>query len=116
MLPTMHSKPAEISVLPTLWFYNRWSNKKMANKPSIKALSKTSVKATHPSTGSYYFYFQPAVDLFFTKNETNTLKVNGVPNESIFVKDAFHDAIIKKANLAEQGTKNRDKVFALFIN
>lgn len=107
-----HNKPAEITVLPTLWFYNRWSNKKMGNKPAIKALSKTSVKAIHEKIGSYYFYFGPAADLLFTKNETNTLKVSGIPNESIFVKDAFHDAIIKKENLAELRSKKTGTKFS----
>ena len=56
--------------------------------------NKITVKAEHERLGDYYFYFQPADKSFFTENETNTEKVTGVPNESIFVKDAFHDAII----------------------
>ena len=105
-----YSKPAEITVLPTLWFYNRWSNKGMVKKPSITALSKTSVKAEHERIGNYYFYFQPANQIFFTNNETNKQKITGQPNDNIFVKDAFHDAIIKGENLTalrrkKSGTK-----------
>jgi hypothetical protein len=107
-----HSKMAELTVLPTLWFYNRWSSNSAAKKPSITALSKTSVKATHDRLGDYYFYFQPASDILFTNNETNTQKVTGQPNESIFVKDAFHDAIISKNNLTALRKKKSGTKFA----
>ena len=36
---------------------------------------------------------------WFTENVTNKEKVMGVPNESPFVKDAFHSALIKGENL-----------------
>ncbi|MEI6947558.1 glucosidase [Paraflavisolibacter sp. H34] len=105
-----YSQPAYITVLPTLWFSNRWANKKLAHRPSITWLSNSSVKATHNRIGDYYFYFQPAKDMLFTNNETNTWKVCGIPNKSIFVKDAFHDGIIRGENIEElrevkQGTK-----------
>ncbi len=101
---------ADITVLPTLWFYNRGSNKRMSNPPCIKYLNKTAVNAYHERLGNYYFYFQYADDMLFTDNKTNTEKVNGKPNESIFVKDAFHDAVIRGENKAalrkrKQGTK-----------
>ena len=95
-----YSKAAPITLLPTVWFYNRGTNKKMVQQPAISYLSKTSVKATHARMEEdYYFYFQPANDLLFTNNETNTWKVSGTPNKDIFVKDAFHDAIIKRENV-----------------
>lgn len=106
-----YHKTAKIAVLPTLWFFNRGSNKRMTKPPLINCLSKTSVKAEHTRMGSpYYFYFQSADSILFTNNETNTWKVNGTPNEDIFVKDAFHDAIIKRENLSalrkkKSGTK-----------
>src|SRR5256885_9336261 len=40
-----------------------------------------------------------ARDLLFTDNETNREKVMGQPNKDIFVKDAFHDAVISGKNL-----------------
>ena len=90
---------AEITVLPTLWFYNRSSNLRMTDNPHISFRNKTSVHAYHERLGDYYFYFQQANDALFTNNQTNTFKVNGTPNESIFVKDAFHDAIIHGENV-----------------
>lgn len=88
-----YSKPAPITVLPTLWFFNRADTDK--KKPLIKWLSDSSVKATHPRLGNYYLYFQKPKKLLFTDNKTNEQKLTGRPNQDIFVKDAFHDAIIK---------------------
>jgi hypothetical protein len=94
-----YKKSADITVLPTLWFYNRLSNQQLAEKPIITAHNKTAVKATHEKVGSYYLYFQPPMASMFTDNVTNTEVINGMPNASIFVKDAFHNAIVKKKNV-----------------
>ena len=107
-----YSQEAEITILPTLWFYNRSSNKRLANEPVISYLNKTSVKASHERMGSYYLYYQSANDLLFTNNETNTFKVSGVANEHIFVKDAFHDAIIKGVHLKELRNKKSGTKFS----
>lgn len=103
-------KGAEITVLPTLWFYNRWRDGTFKEKPSIKPVNKITVKAEHERLGDYYFYFQPADNTLYTENETNTEIVTGAPNASIFTKDAFNRAIIKGENFDEvsgrkEGTK-----------
>lgn len=102
-----YSHAAEIAVLPTLWFYNRSSNKRMSVEPSISLVNKTVVKASHERLGDYYFYFKGTDTVLFTNNETNTEKVSGVPNESIFVKDAFHDAVITGKNKSELCKKRK---------
>lgn len=107
-----YNKEAAITVLPTLWFFNRSSNKRMANPPAINFLNKTSVRASHERMGNYYFYFQHADELLFTNNVTNTWKVSGIPNENIFVKDAFHDAIIKGENVKELRNKKTGTKFS----
>lgn len=103
-----YSKPAPVTLLPTLWFFNRNDNEK--KKPQLKWLNDTSVKASHGRMGNYYLYFQKPKRILFTDNVTNKEKLNGGKNDSIFVKDAFHDAIIdgKNGNLLHQrkaGTK-----------
>jgi len=107
-----YTKAAEITLLPTLWFYNRWDRGSLKEKPSIISINKTTVKADHERLGDYYFYFQEPDKSLFTENETNTEKISGEPNESIFVKDAFHDAIIKGENLAELSAKNTGTKFS----
>ncbi len=106
-----HTKAADITVLPTLWFYNRWSYD-LDKKPSITSRDKNSVKATHARLGTYYLYFQPPADRLFTENETNLEKVNGTPNHSIFLKDAFHQAIISGENLSALRQKKSGTKFA----
>lgn len=94
-----YSKPAPVTLAPTLWFFNRQDQGQ--KKPLIKWLSESSVKAIHPRIGQYYLYFQKPKKLLFTDNTTNTEKLSGIPNENIFVKDAFHQAIIEGKNLAD---------------
>ncbi|MEO8584072.1 MAG: glucosidase, partial [Flavitalea sp.] len=106
-----YSEPADITVLPTLWFYNRWWNQDPIVEPAITLLNKTSVKIDHKRLDKYYFYFQQSNDLLFTNNETNTMKVSNVPNKSIFTKDAFHDAIICGTNLEELKSKKSGTKF-----
>lgn len=104
-----HNRPAPLTVLPTLWFYNRWTDQEAANKPSITYKNKYTVRADHPRLGPYFFYFLKGDDLLFTENETNWNKVKGEPFTP-FTKDAFHEAIIRGQHIEElrkrkQGTK-----------
>lgn len=107
-----YSKAADITLLPTVWFYNRWKDGTLKTKPSISYLNKTAVKIDHERLGDYYFYFQQPDKAFFTENETNTEIVTGIPNESIFVKDAFHNAIIKGENEAALSKKKEGTKFS----
>ncbi|MDP4261614.1 MAG: glucosidase [Bacteroidota bacterium] len=111
-ITNQYSKAAEITVLPTLWFYNRWKYGSLKEKPVLSYIDKTTVKAEHERLGDYYFYFQPADKCLFTENETNTETVKGQPNETIFVKDAFHDAIISGKNLLELSKKETGTKFS----
>ena len=106
------AKSAGITVLPTLWFYNRSSNQNLEEKPVITDYNRTTVKATHQRLGTYYLYFPRARATFYTENETNTQKVSGVPNATPFVKDAFHDGIIGKKNVKSLRKRTSGTKFA----
>ncbi|MBC7904177.1 MAG: glucosidase, partial [Gemmatimonadaceae bacterium] len=106
------NKAAEITVLPTIWYYNRWSHSTEVKKPLISLIDKTSVKAAHDRLGDYFFYFQSPDDRLFTENETNMEVVAGLPNESIFTKDAFHHSVIKGENTAALRNKKNGTKFA----
>jgi len=101
-----NKKTAPITVLPTLWFYNRWANNPIEPKPSINYLNKTSVKVDHHRLGDYYFYFQHPDYTLFTDNETNLNKTTGAQNDNPFVKDAFHDAVIHGTNRRKLHKRN----------
>lgn len=97
-------QPADLTVLPTLWFANKWGledKRKKVQKPYVKQFGSSAVHAWHQRMGDYYFYFTGADDLLFTENETNTEKLNGTPNSALFVKDAFHDAVISGKHVKE---------------
>ncbi len=93
--------PAPITLLPTLWFYNRWKNGNDEKKGNIAPATKHSVRAEQERLGKYYFHFQKPDDELYTDNETNKQKIMGIPNETPFVKDAFHSAIITGEHIEE---------------
>ena len=107
-----YSENAGITVLPTLWFYNRSSNENLSEKPLITLANKTTVKATHQRLGTYFLYFQPPRISLFTDNVTNRKKVTGETNPTPFVKDAFHNAIINKKNIGALRKRNSGTKFA----
>ncbi len=105
-----YAESADLTLLPTLWFSKQAPGNPMEAKPSIRYHYKNSVVAQHENLGSYYLYFQHPDDLLFTNNETNTEKITGEPNQSIFVKDAIGNAVINGKNKKalrsiKQGTK-----------
>ncbi len=101
---------ASLTVLPTLWFYNRWQYAGDDQKPKITVLDGQSAQATHHFLGDYYFYLQQPAEMLMTENETNFERLYNRPNPSEFVKDAFHEAIINgkdrdKLSSKKEGTK-----------
>ncbi|MEP6927762.1 MAG: glucosidase [Ginsengibacter sp.] len=101
---------AHITVLPTLLFHNKWQYTGKDEKPAIELLDNASVMATHKYLGDYYLYFQEANEVLFTENETNFEKLYNGKNETEFVKDAFHEAIIndkehRRLSGKKKGTK-----------
>jgi hypothetical protein len=106
-------EPAELHVLPTLWFRNQWSWQAKAARPSLaqadSAPGHRLVKAVDPSLGERYLYCQGAPPLLFTENETNTQRVFGVPNRTPYVKDSINDYVVggrlEAVNPEQRGTK-----------
>lgn len=108
-----YHKPATITVLPTLWFYNRWQYNAQEKKPAITLLKDHTVKADCHRLGSkYYFSFPPAQYCLFTENETNTEIVTGRYNRTPFTKDAFHKAVINGEHVEELQKKKSGTKFS----
>ncbi len=67
------------------------------------------IQASHPGLGEYTLYCQGEPTTLFTNNLTNRQRLFGQPNESPYVKDAFHEYIVQgrqeAVNPAKQGTK-----------
>ncbi|GAB3966899.1 glucosidase [Spirosoma terrae] len=101
---TIHNrseKAAPLSILPTLWFRNRWSFGLEKERPRIERMEASSdgvcqVRAMHERLGAYVLSFQTPEQVLMTENETNQQRVLGKENTSPFVKDAFHDAVTSR--------------------
>ncbi len=113
---TVHNRgpeAAEIHVLPTLWFRNQWSWHGAAERPGLQELpgspARGVVKATDAKLGERYLYCEGEAPLLFTENETNTLRIFGVPNRSPFVKDGINQFVVHgqyaAVNPDNKGTK-----------
>jgi hypothetical protein len=108
-------EPAELRVLPTLWFRNDWASwlRRPAEKPELHKVDGPSgtsvVAATHPNLGTYYLACDGAPPLLFTDNETNNARLFADhANASPYVKDGINDHVIHGAatvNPAQVGTK-----------
>ncbi len=112
-------KPAELHILPTLWFRNDWSKwisqpNRADEKPILKQIDSSSgisaVTARHSKLGNYYLFCEGNVPLLFTENETNQERLfPGQKNESPYVKDGINDCIVQArqdtVNPAKLGTK-----------
>jgi hypothetical protein len=103
---------APITVLPTLWFYNRWVYTPDEPKPKLTLRNKTTVTANHSRLGNYYFYFQQPNEKLFTENETNFNKIDATTAKTPFTKDAFHEAIINGLNNAKLRNRKEGTKFA----
>jgi hypothetical protein len=108
---------APLHVLPSLWFRNTWSWGRTGEgywrRPSITRAGEHAVRAQHDSLGVFHLAADAADGLepewLFTGNETNTERLFAVPNATPWVKDAFHDRVVRgrpeAVNPDGEGTK-----------
>ena len=113
---TVHNRgpdPADLHLLPTLWFRNRWSANSGIERPLLRKLGPVAgrdvIAATDRRLGKLYLYCQTGGELLFTENETNNQRLFGKPNEGTYVKDGINDYIVHgdggAVNPAQRGTK-----------
>jgi hypothetical protein len=110
----MADAPAPLHILPQAWFRNTWAwTDPVGELPDIEAVAETggaaAMRARHDDLGELQLYFQGDPELLFTHNETNTARLWSVPPKQPFVKDAFHERVVKgdvsRVNPARHGTK-----------
>jgi len=111
---TAHNRgpePATIHLLPTIWFRRVTGQPEGGPRPTLSdnASSPPSIAAFHPSLGDYVLWAEGATDLLFTDNETNAMRVFGMPNDSAYVKDGINDFVVNgqrdRVNPNRRGTK-----------
>ncbi|HTY43138.1 MAG TPA: glucosidase [Thermoanaerobaculia bacterium] len=104
---------APIDLLPTVWFRNTWSWRPGRKRPLAAAADRPGGRAAivldEAYLGRRYLHVEAGAELLFTENETNAERVFGSPNASPYVKDAFHEYVIRgnaaAVNPARRGTK-----------
>jgi hypothetical protein len=109
-------EPAQLHVLPTLWFRNLWSWHGSPDHPSLQQIAVapavSAVKAVDAQLGDRHLYCDGEVPLLFTENETNTQRVFGVPNRTPYVKDGINNYIVHGQEGAVNPEKKGTKVSA----
>ena len=53
------------------------------------------IEASHHTLGEYRLVAEAPQAILFTDNDTNLRLLYGVPNQRPFVKDAFHEAVVR---------------------
>jgi len=105
---------APLWLLPTLWFRNTWAWGTHGYRPSLTTLAthdgSTEVLADHETLGRYHLTCEGAPELLFTENETNAELLFGSENRTPYVKDAFHEYVVRQrldaVNPERAGTKS----------
>jgi hypothetical protein len=98
---TVHNRGPEaatLQLLPTVWFRNDWSWGETVTRPTLRQLAHNEtggiVALSHRDLGECFFYAEGASALLFTENETNTERLVGMPNPSLYVKDGINNYIV----------------------
>src|SRR5438477_5212821 len=99
---------ATLHLLPTLWFRNTWSwgctHEGCTLKPRLgRGKDENLLWASHETLGKFLLAIGPDANgrqppVLFTENETNTRRLWGAGDPGAFVKDAFHEYIIRGRN------------------
>jgi len=106
--------PAQLHVLPQLWFRNTWWLESVTPAPElskgVEPETGRAIHAKHPGLGERSLYCAGAPELLFTENETNRIRLFGEENTTPYVKDAFHEYVVGgnagAVNPANTGTKS----------
>jgi hypothetical protein len=93
---------AELQLLPTVWFRNRWSWGYDEARPELRrgaVNNRDGARVALIELGHEYYqrrllYCEGAPELLFTENETNNHRLFGAENRQPFVKDAFHEYVV----------------------
>ena len=108
--------PAELHLLPTLWFRNTWSwGRSGGTKPKLYEgappveLSCSVIELEEDIYGRRALYCEGTPALLFAENETNRRRLGGAVGESIYVKDGINnyvvDGVKDAINPGQVGTK-----------
>jgi len=111
-------EPAQLHVLPTLWFQNQWAWQG-GDRPVLEQVASGAgagvIKVTDSRLGEYWLYCEGDVTLLFTENETNTHRIFGIPNRTPYVKDSINDYLVHGRKVAVNPEKKGTKAAAHYL-
>ncbi len=99
-------EPADIHLLPTLWFRNTWSWGCAVKRPELHAAQVSdgfsAIEANEPTYGKRWLCFEQTSPLLFTENEMRL-------GDAVYVKDGIDEYLVhgrrEAVNPAQKGTK-----------
>lgn len=116
---------ATIHFMPTLWFRNVWSwgdecDAWLEQKPHLRQVAPGKVLLNHCVLGEMMFEVDAGPDgtvptLLFTENDTNSKLLFKCVNKSPYVKDAFHNYVVKGDKTAVNPNREGTKCAAHYI-
>ena len=102
--------PAQLTVLPTIWFRNTWSWGLDVRRPRMRKGESTPsvsiVEFDHEYYGPRRLLCEGGPDLLFTENETNTRRLYGDVDGARQVKDGINDYVVQ----GDKGAVNPDQI------
>ena len=105
-------EPANLRVLPTIWFRNTWSWGNTGARPELhqsRSGVNPVIELNHAQLGRRWLHCEGSLDLLFTENETNYPRLFGVDGRTPHVKDSIDNYVVHGAtnavNPARKGTK-----------
>ncbi|WP_331294264.1 MULTISPECIES: MGH1-like glycoside hydrolase domain-containing protein [Methylobacterium] len=101
-------EPADLHVVPQLWFRNTWSWEAGQARPRIARAPDGGAVCTDDRLGPYRLAFDGDPDLLFCENDTNLRLHGGQPDAPGPFKDGLHAAIVggdRSAVRRDAGTK-----------
>src|SRR6266849_966897 len=98
-------EPAQLDLLPTLWFRNTWSWNGEQRRPSVRAAGDAAVQADHRREGRWYLRCEGGPELLVTDNDTNLARLFGGENGG-YVKDGIDEHVVRH----RPGAVNPDRV------
>ena len=99
--------PAELHLLPTVWFRNTWGDRD-GSRPCIRGLGPGAATVTHEALGEWALRVDEEASGLFCDNESNLARLYGQASP-LYPKDAINDAVVggraDAVNPAHTGTK-----------
>ena len=112
-------EPAELTVLPTLWYRNTWSWGSDVRRPRFRAGKPVDDCSVIDTVHDYYGLRRLLCDghppLLFTENETNTRRLYDDDEGPPYAKDAFHDYVVKGQKAAVNPDQLGSKAAAHYV-